>query len=76
MLNKLGCLNTIWGTAMGIQTARKRKNSFGFCKKIWYIIIPSVEYIGIFCWGYKTAKPKLTNITMVKTIMLMGKLCI
>ena len=75
MLNKLGCLNTIWGTAMGIQTARKRKNSFRICKEIRYIIIPSVECIGIVYWSYITAKAKFTDKTMVKTVMLMGKLC-
>jgi hypothetical protein len=26
--DKIGCLNTIWGTTMGIQTTRKRKNGF------------------------------------------------
>jgi hypothetical protein len=57
---------------MGIQTARKRKNRFWICKEIRGIIIPREECKGIFYWSYKAAKPKLTNITIVKTVMLMG----
>jgi hypothetical protein len=64
----------IWGTAMRIQTARKRKNRFGSCKEIRDIIIPSEECIGIAYWSYITAKTKFADKTMVKTVMLMGKL--
>jgi hypothetical protein len=59
---------------MGIQTTRKQKNRFGVCKEIRDIIIPSEEWIGIVYWGYITAKAKFADKTMVKTVMLMGKL--
>lgn len=61
---------------MGIQTARKRKNRFGVCKEVRDVTFPSKECIGIFYWRYKTAKTKLTYITMIKTVMLMGNLCL
>ena len=60
---------------MRIQTAWKRKNRFSSCKEIWYIIIPSEECIGIVYWSYITAKAKFADKTMVKTVMLMSKLC-
>jgi len=58
---------------MGIQATGKRKNAFYSCKEIGYFPIPSEECIGIIYWCYKTAKPKLTNITMIKTVVLVGK---
>ena len=59
---------------MGIQATGKRKNAFYSCKEIGYFPIPSEECIGIIYRCYKTAKPELTNITMVKTVVLMRKL--
>jgi hypothetical protein len=58
---------------MGIQTTRKRKNGFCVCKEIRYFPVPFVKRTGIVYWCYKTAESKLANITMVKTVMLMGK---
>jgi hypothetical protein len=58
---------------MGIQTTRKRKNGFCVCKEIRNFPISCEECRGIIDWSYKTAEPKLTHITMIKTVMLMGK---
>jgi hypothetical protein len=56
---------------MGVQTSRKRNNGFGICKRIWNLSIPGIKLKRKIFWSNRTAKLKLTHITIIKTVMLM-----